>query len=187
MKRVVQLGLLLATLCSCSVAAEDTPAIIDEQAVPFDLLDPEAPNIAEVEDGRNVSVCLLRDERLVVVDREVQRDAGLRAVIASLAAVTDVEAGAGLESAVSGVEEISGIDTAAGVAIVDFEAGADQTLTPDPLATIAQLVCTLTAQPGIGSVRFTVDGDAIDVPRANGSLTDAPVSRDDYTNLFAEA
>ena len=176
---------VLAAISACSVAADDEASAIDVDAVPFDLLDPDAPNVAPVVDGRSATVCLLRDEQLVVVQREVERDADLRTVLVSLAGVSDAEAAAGLETAVSGADEIHEVDTAGGIATVDFDAAADQTLTPDPLATIAQLVCTLTAQPGIGAVRFTVDGDPIDVPRQDGSLTDAPVSRDDYADPTA--
>ena len=175
---------LLLLQGACAVAAESSATAIDVGAVPFDLLDPDAPNVTPVVDGRTVSVCLLRDDGLVVVDRQVERDAGLREVVVSLATTSEEEAAAGLETAVSGPEDIAAVDIAGGVASVDFGPTADQTLTPDPLSTIAQVVCTLTGQPGVGSVRFTVDGDPIDVPRDDGSLTDAPVARDDYTQLL---
>lgn len=42
-----------------------------------------------------------------------------------------------------------------------------------------------TAQPGVGLVEFSIDGDPIDVPRADGSLTDSAVTRDDYAPLFS--
>ena len=83
----------------------------------------------------------------------------------------------------SGEDEIADVTLRGGTASVDFGPDAAQTLTPDPLSTIAQIVCTLTGQPGVGSVRFSVDGEAIDVPRADGSLTDAPVALDDYLDL----
>ena len=51
----------------------------------------------------------------------------------------------------------------------------------DQLLALAQLVFTLTARPGIGQVRFTLRGEAIQVPRADGSLVATPVSRDDYS------
>lgn len=187
MNRSAPVAAILAVLVAagCSVAAEDAATVIEREAVPFDLLDPDAPNVVEVAGGRTVSVCLLRDDRLVPVERRLGRDADLRDILASLAGVSDDEAALRLSTAVSGAEEIRDVETAGGIATVDFDASADQALTPDPLATIAQVVCTLTAQPGIGSVRFTVAGDAIDVPRQDGSLTDAPVARDDYAGLLA--
>jgi hypothetical protein len=167
---------------ACSVAPESSARRIDE--VPFDLLDPDAPNVAPVSGGRTVSVCLLRDDRLVVVERQLEADSEFRDVLVSLSATSEEEADAGFESAASGAEDIADVTTGGGVATVDFEATADQTLTPDPLATIAQIVCTLTGQPGVGAVRFTVAGDSIDVPREDGSLTDAAVTRDDYREMF---
>jgi spore germination protein GerM len=174
--------LLAVVFCACSVGPESSATPIED--VPFDLLDPDAPNVIPVTGGRTVPVCLLRDDRLVVVERQLEPDAGLREVLVTLAATSDAESTAGLESAVSGSEEIAAVDIAGGIATVDFEATADQALTPDPLATIAQIVCTLTGQPGIGAVRFTVGGDAIDVPREDGSLTDTAVTRDDYRVMF---
>lgn len=173
------------TIAGCAVASEDAATEIPAEAVPFDLLDPEAPNVVEVVDGRSVEVCLFRDDRLAVVDRRLDRDGDLRDLLASLAGLSEADAEAGLESALSGTEDVTSIELSGGVAVVDFEANADQTLTPDPLATIAQIVCTLTRQPGIGAVRFAVEGDPIDVPRDDGSLTDAPVTADDYRELMA--
>lgn len=175
----------LALLGGCSVAADGNATPIAVEAVPYDLLDPQAPSVAPVLDGRSVAVCLLRDEQLVVVERQVERDAGLRGVLTSLAVTSEAEGAAGLETAIGGGEDIDAVTTGAGVATVDFAAGADQTLTPDPLSTIAQIVCTLTHQPGVGSVRFTVDGDVIEVPRDDGSLTDAAVTRDDYAAMVS--
>lgn len=179
----VPLALLLG---ACSVAADDEATPIDVEAVPFDLLDPAAPDVAPVVDGRTASVCLLDADRLVVVDRQVERDAELLEVVVSLAQVSEEEQATGLETAVGGGEDIDAVEVTGGIASVDFGATADQTLTPDPLATIAQIVCTITAQPGVGAVRFTVDGDPIDVPRDDGSLTDAPVSRDDYAEMLGQ-
>jgi hypothetical protein len=51
------------------------------------------------------------------------------------------------------------------------------------LVAIAQIVCTLTSQPGIGQVAFTLDGEPVDVPKGDGSTTSAPVAADDYQHL----
>jgi spore germination protein GerM len=185
-RRVGALVTALAVLSACSVGPEDDASTIDAAEVPFDLLNPEAPAVVPVVDGRTARVCLFRSDALEVVDREVEQSADLRDVVASLAGVTDEEAAAGFESAVTAGEEILGVETAAGVAAVDLAPSASGSLTQDPLATIAQLVCTLTQQRGVGAVRFTVDGVPIDVPVANGSLTEGPVSRDDYASLLRE-
>jgi spore germination protein GerM len=54
----------------------------------------------------------------------------------------------------------------------------------EQLLAVAQLVCTLTARPGVGPVSFTLEGAPVDVPTGDGSLTSGPVSRDDYADLL---
>ena len=53
---------------------------------------------------------------------------------------------------------------------------------------IAQIVLTLTSQPGIGQVTFSVGGKAIGVPRGRGDIAGAgtPVTFDDYKMLIAK-
>jgi spore germination protein GerM len=70
-----------------------------------------------------------------------------------------------------------------GTAIVDLSRPFTALSGSDQLLALAQIVFTLTSRPGIGQVQFTLGGAAIDIPRANGSLTPSPVSRDDYGPL----
>jgi spore germination protein GerM len=174
-------------IAGCSIDASSSPTAIDDGAVPFDLLDPDAPALAPVAQGQSVTVCLLRDGRLALVQRTIDEDASFADILQATANTTRAEAAAGLDTAIGGAEEIADVTVTNGIAAVDFEPTAAESLTADPLATIAQLVCTLTEQRGIGSVRFTLDGMAIDVPTADGSLTDAPVGRDDYASLLDTA
>ena len=53
----------------------------------------------------------------------------------------------------------------------------------DEVLGYAQIVLTLTGQ-GATAVRFTRDGEQLDVPRADGSLTAQPLVRGDYTSLL---
>ena len=71
-----------------------------------------------------------------------------------------------------------------GVANVDLHASFLEIQPADQILAIAQVVCTITGLPGIGQVRFTQQGRPTDVPRADSSLTDKPVSRDDYQSLL---
>ncbi len=43
---------------------------------------------------------------------------------------------------------------------------------------------TATARPGVGQVRFTLDGQPVEVPHADGSVGTDAVSRDDYAALL---
>ena len=184
-RRLVATALVAVISAGCAVRADRTVAHIDDGDVPYGLLDPSAPAVIAVPGGRFVPVCLLEDGKLVTVQRQLADDVGLADIARALAALTDAEAARGLQTTLSGPDEVRSIGLEAGRARVDLAKTADQAPTADPLATIAQLVCTLTAQPGVGTVAFSVNGAPIEVPIADGSLTEGPVARDDYLPLFA--
>ena len=175
---------LLVSVGGCTVNADRTVQHIDDDSIPFGLLDPSAPVVIPVAGGRLVPVCLLEGDKLVEVQRQLADEASLEDVARAVGALTDAEAARGLTTALSGPEEIRSVALRAGIARVDLAKSSDQAPTGDPLATVAQLVCTLTAQPGVGSVAFSVNETPIEVPTADGSLTDGPVTRDDYTPLL---
>ncbi len=185
MKAGSMIAVMLMSLAGCAVAGSERATEIGDDQVPYSLLDPEAPAAVPIVGGRGIEVCLLDGEELVVTERRVDEDADLLDIVSGLSTTSGRETAAGLQTAVGGADEIHDVTLRGGIAAVDFTATAAQTLTQDPLATIAQIVCTLTRQPGIGSVRFTAGRVAIDVPRSDGSLTDAPVAREDYESLLA--
>jgi spore germination protein GerM len=55
--------------------------------------------------------------------------------------------------------------------------------TDEQLLALGQLVFTLTDQPGIGGVEFSLEGEPVDVPLADGTTQDGPVSRDDLPEV----
>lgn len=67
-----------------------------------------------------------------------------------------------------------------GVATVDLDEAFALLDGRDQRITLAQLVFTLTGRPGVGRVSFTVEGDPVDIPRGDGTLTSGSVSRDAY-------
>ena len=126
------------------------------------------------------------------VDRPTALDAGLSEVISELQEVpTRDERQARLRTAVpASAVTVLGIAIRGGTATVDLSPGFQQLL-PSPTEqqlAAGQLVMTLTDRgPGIGRVRFTVDGNAVSVPRGDGSApqqADQSVSRDDYLTLL---
>ena len=66
-----------------------------------------------------------------------------------------------------------------GIATVELSADFTAASSTDQRAAVAQIVCTLTARPGIGQVQFQLNAKPADVPRGDGSTTSKPVSRDD--------
>ncbi len=167
----------------CGVSDRTSATEIARDAVPYGLLDPDAVAVVPEPSGRVVELCLLRGDALVSVSRPVDPTADLTEIARALAEVTDEEASAALRTSIAASDEIESVARAAGAVTVDLAQEASQRLTADPLGTVAQLVCTLTRQPGIGLVRFTVEGVAVEVPRADGTLSSGPVSADDYLGL----
>lgn len=51
-----------------------------------------------------------------------------------------------------------------------------------PIA-IAQVVFTLTRRPEVERVAFTLEGDPLEVPRGDGSLTSDPLTQGDFPEL----
>jgi spore germination protein GerM len=81
------------------------------------------------------------------------------------------------------------IDVEGGVANVNSKIGYLDSIKPnEQRLAIAQIVLTLTSQPGIGQVTFSVGGKPIGVPRGRGDIAGAgiPVTFDDYKMLIAK-
>jgi spore germination protein GerM len=130
-------------------------------------------------------VFLLAGERgsLVPVERRAASST-LGAVLDELAAgPSAAEAARGLRSAIPDEQFLADVTLGGGTATVgltdDFSSLGGQ----DQLLAIGQLVLSLTAQPGVGRVAFTLDGERVEVPRGDGSLTSGSVSRDAYADL----
>lgn len=184
-RRTAVLLVLVAVGAGCGLSGSDTATGIPDANVPYGLLDPDAAAILTQPQGPRVELCLLRDDLLVPVERSVDPPAALIDVARALAELTEAEAAANLRTSLVAPDEIVAVQRSAGVATVTLAEQASQRLTTDPLGTVAQLVCTLTRQPGVGLVRFTVGDVPIEVPRADGSLSSGPVSADDYASLLA--
>ena len=69
---------------------------------------------------------------------------------------------------------------AAGVATVHFSTDPVQVVGPDQTLAIAQVVYTVTQQPGVTGVTFEIAGKPVEVPTAAGAQVPGPVGRADY-------
>ena len=75
---------------------------------------------------------------------------------------------------------LAAVDTSRGIAEVDLAASFGDIRSREQILALGQIVYTLTGQPGIGGVRFTVEGKEVTVPLSDGTLSDDPLSRDDF-------
>jgi hypothetical protein len=184
-RRLALLCLLVLAACSTGPSGLRT---VDEEAVPFNLLDAGAPpavTVPPASSGTPFTACLLdAADRIVPVPAQTP---GTLTPLAALRRLLPDEVGTTARTALPDGAPVRAVEVSAGVARValspDLAAlGADRL----PLA-IGQVVCTLTGLPGIGQVTFRLDDAPVEVPTASGSLTALPVSRDDYAALLAPA
>jgi hypothetical protein len=181
-------------LGACGVPTGDVRAI-DPATVPYGLLSGRAP---ESSDGaglrpgeQRARIALVTAQgTLRLVDRAVPAGAPVGTAQALLDELgrgpTEAERRAGLESAVPAAAGLT-VREADGVYVVDV-AGAvtDQAVDRLPL-TVAQVVYTVTAAPGVDLVRLERDGRPVDAPLPDGALTSGPLTRADYRDLLLTA
>jgi spore germination protein GerM len=96
---------------------------------------------------------------------------------------TRAELAGGVRSAVPDDDTFESATFSGGTAIVDLAKPFNARSSNDQLLALAQIVYTMTARPGVGQVQFTLQGSSIDTPRADGTVTTGPVSRNDYLPL----
>lgn len=181
---VAILGLL--SVGACAVPGEDRAQAARDEDVPFDLLEPNVPPLVPPPSSGDivaVPLCFVVGEGLVVIDATLPRPSGLDDVVAALSRPPEGDARP-LRTAIGEPAIVRDVELRAGIARVDLTAEVSSLGSGEQLHAVGQMVCTLTAQPGVGLVSFTLDGSPVDVPRADGSLTDRPVSRDDYAELL---
>jgi hypothetical protein len=202
------MGVVATGAWACGVSPEDTPRTVGGDRIPFGLNETSTSTTTTTSTVplttptstvttlplETARIYLVRDDQLVAVDRPTPLDAGLSEVIGELQEVpTREERQARLRTALpASAVTVLGISNRGGTATVDLSPGFQQLL-PSPTEqqlAAAQLVMTLTDRgPGIGRVRFTVDGNAVSVPRGDGSAPQQPdqsVSRDDYLSLLED-
>jgi spore germination protein GerM len=173
---------LAVLFAACGVPTHDTAHEVDAKDVPFGLLDERAgpPARAALGDEEKV-IYFARDRRLVPTTRKLPPESSLSRILDALGRGPNRnEVDVGLRSALPDESRFPDVSVARGTATVDLGRRFTALSGEDQVIALAQLVYTVTGQPGVGLVRFTLDGRATEVPRANGELTSGPVSRDDF-------
>lgn len=170
---------------ACGVEGQDSPRLAKDSSVPFGLLARDAPPLVPPPtalQSESVSLCFIAGDRIGIIDRTLDLPVSPSDLVAALSEATATPAG--LRTAVGPPSIVAGLRLHAGVVEVDLEPSVSTLGGADQLLAVAQLVCTLTARPGVGQIKFTLSGAPVDVPRGDGSLSADPVSRDDYATLW---
>ncbi len=184
--RALVLVVLLTGLAACGVPNQKSASRVDNKRVPFRLLDkndkddkPSTPL-----GKRDAVIYLARGGRLVPTSRHLPPPlTPLRVLRALGRGPTNPEIAAGIRTALPVGGTPRRVRVARGTATVDLPTSFTSLSRGDQVLALAQIVYTVTDQPGIGQVQFTLNRATTDIPRANRSLTNAPVSREDYRAL----
>ncbi len=171
---------------ACGIPATGGPTAIAKSDVPYHLLNPSTtpstspgtpPAVGVPEQIYLVSPVA----HVLAATREVAVPATLGQVLeALLAGPTAAESASGIQSYLTGTGVQVTATEAAGIATVHFNSNPIQVVGPDQTLAIAQVVYTVTQQPGITGVTFEIGGKPIEVPTAAGAQVPGPVSRSDY-------
>jgi len=185
--RILALALANTVLAGCGVTAETTPRPITP---PRGFLQTTTPPTPEPTGNGPVTeqLFLVKDSALIPVTRHVDHQPTTDDLLADLlAGPDDSEQAEGLSSALQGGDVVSNIHVSDRRAVVELSTTIENAARNDEVLAYAQLVCTLTARADITGVTFTHNGQPIGVPRADGSLTQGPLTAADYTTLLATA
>ena len=189
--RLISLAVITALVASCGVPASGDFRPIAKSELPFDLGKSASTTTTSTTttipvDGAVIQLYFvvgaqLQPEARVVVD-QVDPTIALRMLIigpslfpSTGAARTALPADLNVDVIVE--KGVASVNTSIGL-LTDVPAA-------DQILAVGQIVLTLTSLPGIGQVRFTVNGRPQSVPRGGGDVTapGAEVSFDDYVGL----
>jgi Spore germination protein len=178
------LGLVaLAFALACGIspgAPEILPGGVVTPAVPPP---PEVADTGRSASLRPVRIFLVTGGQLIDVPRSTS-EPGLEGTLRLLLeGPTAAEISAGVRSAIAAGTHLRSATLEAGSAVVDLSRAFLDLGGEEQILAVAQLVLTATAVPGVDSVRFALDGEDLEVPRADGTLVRAPLTAGDYAAL----
>jgi len=180
---VLVLVLLLAA-AGCSVPVEKSARVQGDDDVPFRLLDRDAPPFLAPPDetSADAELCFVAGRRLVPVRRPVAGTGSALDAVRALASPPEDQPG--LSTAITTNALVEDVSVSGGVARVELGRSVSASASDSQLLLVAQVVCTLTARPGVGQVTFRLDGAPVQVPTADGSIAPGAVTRDDFVDMI---
>ena len=197
--RPLQIGALCVLLGACAVPKSGSFSEVDPQDVPFGLSSPETSAPATTTSVvaqttiagttyEQADLYFVKSESLVRVRLEIPSPTNPQDVFAALVVGLPDPAHSKVKTLLPAVFAAD-IEVEGGVANVNSKRGYLDSIKPnEQRLAIAQIVLTLTSQPGIGQVTFSVGGKPIGVPRGRGDIAGAgiPVTFDDYKMLVSK-
>jgi spore germination protein GerM len=130
-----------------------------------------------------IALYFVMGDRLIKVVRRTEEPADAEALISLLVLGPFFDDDVPFARTAIEFGDIERVTVAGGIATVDLGAKFGDLPSAERRRAVSQLVMTLAGRPGVGPVRFRLNGQAIAVPRGNGSIAGRTVSRDDYVAL----
>jgi hypothetical protein len=176
--------LLAAAVClaGCGVPIDNTARPIKGQDLPTPLSgqgSTSGTGTARAKVER--PIFLLDNARLVRAGRRLDTPGDVPAVIgALLAGPTKQEVTRGRRSAIPPDTRLLSSTVADGIATLDLSSELAAVGGDAQRYSLAQLVWTATAVPGVRAVRIAVEGQTVSVPNPEGQVLDRPLTRHDF-------
>lgn len=172
---------------ACGVPVDSDARVVADEDVPYGLLSATTTTVRAAESqGDETSICLVIDGSLLAVGRDRSGESALSTLTQLvLAGPTEGEASLGLRSALSSERMVTAVLPLGPLVQVQLGSEFAELPADQQLLAVAQITCTLTTQPGIQRVSFSLAGRDIEVPTQDGSLVARPVERSDYAELIA--
>jgi hypothetical protein len=169
----------------CGVPQDDEPRALTAAEVPYTS---DAASAAPADDGdRRVELWFVRNGQVVPTTRRVEGPTPVPVLTELLfGGTSQEERDGGLISVVPSTLSVEEVEVRNRTAVLTLDGPDAEVLRTQPLA-YAQIVATLTSDGAVDGVRFRLDGRDLRVPRGDGSLSDGPVTREDYAELLGPA
>jgi hypothetical protein len=180
---LLAISVALAVASGCGVPADDQPREVQLPGGQYPAFGGATPGTREIGTVAE-PLCFVRDDGLVRVVRWIRTWPTIETQLQHLLAGPDgTERQAGMTSALPGTTVVTGLRLAGGHVTVELgEAGTGRS---DEVLAYGQIVCTLTTRTDVTAVSFVQGGQPVGIPRADGSLSRAPLTAADYASLVS--
>ena len=170
----------------CGVPTQQSAEPIENDRLPIALQERAVPDATVGPPLESIAVWLVRDDALSSVVHLVESPVTPGVALRQLElGATQAEQRQGLRSAIPDAGMVGDATVTRGTTTVELAQSFDQIPPRDQMLAIAQIVLTLTDLRGVGRVQFERSDASLAVPLADGSMTDEPVSADDYFALVS--
>jgi len=178
---------MAAAVAACGIPEDSRPTVLPGGVVnPALAAGDRQPTAASTSDQTETGsqIFLVQAEQLVSVRRATPRRDLTGVLTLLLQGPTQAEFAAGTRTAISPQTVLRSARLGGDSAVVDLSGALVEVGGEEQILAVAQIVLTATAVPGVGQVRLLLEGQAVEVPRADGTLTSETLRAADYAGLL---